>query len=62
MPDMQDSEIQLIEAYVDNQLDGRDKTYIAHKISTDVEYRTYYAKLVIQKKLLIDWWNNKKQH
>ena len=59
---MQDSELQLIEAYVDGQLEGRDKTYIAQKISTNVEYRTYYAKLVIQKKYLIDWWKNKKQH
>ena len=55
-------ERQDIEAYIDGELNEVKRRQVALQISKNKEWMTYYQKIILQKKRLLQWWNANKKN
>jgi anti-sigma factor RsiW len=59
---MLDNDYKNIEAFVDGELKTSDQQRIIKKMSDSPELVSYYKKIRLQKKLLLEWWKTQKRH
>ena len=56
---MLEQDFKTIEAFVDGELDDTERRKVIGKIHHNPELRSYYQKLMFQKRLLQQWWQTK---